>query len=148
MIRNSRELEALRQELIGLAAIKRRVTSMAKNFSVDATDLESLLDDRLQLLSVQVEQYRARECQPRQTPESIDLLRLIGKLPGALIEARVALGWTQCDLARHARMKHQQISRYERSMYAKISLDNAMAIARVLTEQHREGGLKTEDVIG
>jgi ribosome-binding protein aMBF1 (putative translation factor) len=49
-----------------------------------------------------------------------------------LIQARVASGFTQAELAAKMKMKPQQIQRYEASKYASASLARVLEVARVL----------------
>jgi ribosome-binding protein aMBF1 (putative translation factor) len=49
-----------------------------------------------------------------------------------LIQARVARGFTQAELAAKLKMKTQQIQRYEASKYANASLTRVLEVARVL----------------
>jgi ribosome-binding protein aMBF1 (putative translation factor) len=49
-----------------------------------------------------------------------------------LIQARVARGFTQAELAAKLKMKPQQIQRYEASKYASASLARVLEVARVL----------------
>ncbi len=49
-----------------------------------------------------------------------------------LIQARVARGFTQAELAAKLKMKPQQIQRYEASKYANASLTRVLEVARVL----------------
>ncbi|MCW5705404.1 MAG: helix-turn-helix domain-containing protein [Bauldia sp.] len=56
-----------------------------------------------------------------------------GLAPGsAAIVARIALGWTQRDLASRAGMKEQQIQRYEAERYQNITVANFSRIAGLL----------------
>ena len=59
----------------------------------------------------------------------LDSLR---ELPGALIKARIARGWTQEQLARQLDMPKQQIQRYEATEYASASLRRLLEIAKAL----------------
>ena len=135
MLRNAMEMEACRQELASLIALKGKVASMAKNLSVNATDVESVLNERMRLLSTHIETYRALSYAPKEQRQSLKVLTLVGDLPRALIEARLILGWTQRDLADYAAMKPQQLCRYEKNMYANISLTKAIAIAELLNDR-------------
>jgi DNA-binding XRE family transcriptional regulator len=54
------------------------------------------------------------------------------ELPNQLIQARVARGFTQAELAARLKMKPQQIQRYEASKYANASLTRVLEVARVL----------------
>ena len=59
----------------------------------------------------------------------------LGSLEGIaekLIQARVARGFTQAELAAKLKMKPQQIQRYEASKYANASLSRVLEVARVL----------------
>ena len=51
-----------------------------------------------------------------------DQLKTITELPSLLIQARIARGLSQRDLADHLGLKEQQIQRYEASDYAAASL--------------------------
>ena len=135
MLRNATELQRCRKELIGLAALKRGIARLAKSYSVDAAELESQLDDRMLLLSDQIEQYQALEYKVRKNGPSHELLRFVADLPRALIETRIAVGWSQSDLARYAQTTPQQISKYEKTLYSNISLDKVMEIAKLLDER-------------
>ena len=53
-------------------------------------------------------------------------------LPAALIQARIARGFTQKDLAHRLGLNEQQIQRYEASSYAKASLHRINQIIAVL----------------
>lgn len=54
------------------------------------------------------------------------------KIAEKLIQARVARGFTQAELAAKLKMKPQQIQRYEASKYANASLTRVLEVARVL----------------
>ena len=59
----------------------------------------------------------------------------LGSLEGIaekLIQARVARGFTQAELAAKLKMKPQQIQRSEASKYANASLSRVLEVARVL----------------
>ena len=56
-------------------------------------------------------------------------------LPIALIQARIARGLTQKELAQELGLKEQQIQRYEASSYAKASLARVKQIIDVLNIQ-------------
>lgn len=63
---------------------------------------------------------------PGPSPETLD------ELPQALIEARIAAGLTQRQLAEHLGLKEQQIQRYEATDYAGASLERVRQVARRL----------------
>jgi ribosome-binding protein aMBF1 (putative translation factor) len=53
-------------------------------------------------------------------------------LPKVLIQARIAAGLSQKELAGKLGLKEQQIQRYEATLYASASLTRLLEIARVL----------------
>lgn len=59
-------------------------------------------------------------------------LRGLGDLPEALIEARIARGWTQKELAQKLEVAEQQVQRYEQDRYEKTSVRRLLLIAKVL----------------
>lgn len=59
-------------------------------------------------------------------------------LPKVLIQARIAAGLTQEDLAARLGLKPQQIQRYEANDYQTASLARLLEIARVLNLRVRE----------
>lgn len=59
-------------------------------------------------------------------------------LPKVLIQARIAAGLTQEDLAARLGLKPQQIQRYEANDYRTTSLARLLEIARVLHLRVRE----------
>ncbi len=53
-------------------------------------------------------------------------------LPIVLIQARVALGWTQKQLAKKLNIDPQQVQRYEKTNYGSVSLVRAIEILQVM----------------
>ena len=62
-------------------------------------------------------------------------------LPSILVQARVAAGMSQTDLARALGMKPQQVQRYEASEYQSANLARLIEVSRVL-------GVQTEGLFG
>ena len=56
----------------------------------------------------------------------------LDELPRTLIQARIAAGLSQKDLADRLRLKEQQIQRYEATNYASASLTRVQQVARAL----------------
>lgn len=56
----------------------------------------------------------------------------VGKIPSLLIQARIARGLAQKDLARLLKLKKQQIQQYEATDYASASLSKIRQVAEVL----------------
>ena len=61
-------------------------------------------------------------------------------LSRVLIQARIAAGWTQRQLAEEMGMTEQQIQRYEATRYEGISLKRASDIAKVLNVSFQGAG--------
>ena len=72
-------------------------------------------------------------------PKTLELDSL-DALPKVLIQARIAAGLTQEDLAARLGLKPQQIQRYEASDYQTASLARLLEIARVLNLRVRRAG--------
>jgi ribosome-binding protein aMBF1 (putative translation factor) len=62
----------------------------------------------------------------------------LGQLPDALIQARIAAGLSQKELAARLGLREQQIQRYEARRYAGASLDRVQAVADALGMQIHE----------
>lgn len=62
----------------------------------------------------------------------------LSALPNALIQARIAAGCTQKDLATRLGLKEQQIQRYEATQYSGASLARVQAVADALGVHIRE----------
>jgi ribosome-binding protein aMBF1 (putative translation factor) len=86
--------------------------------------LRSQLDD----LQAQIEEYEALRSGSRRARE----LRSLEEIPRALIEARIAAGLSQRELARALGIKEQQVQRYEATEYASASLARVITVARAL----------------
>ena len=65
-------------------------------------------------------------------------------LPFALVQARIAAGMNQTDLAEKLGMKAQQVQRYEASNYAGASLERLISISKALNV-HVTGMFERED---
>lgn len=69
---------------------------------------------------------------------SVISLNSLEELPRALIQARIAAGLTQRELAERLGLKEQQIQRYEATEYASASLARLNEVARALGVRIRE----------
>jgi ribosome-binding protein aMBF1 (putative translation factor) len=92
--------------------------------------LESQLDD----LREEIADYDALKSGQR-TVISLDSLE---ELPRALIQARIAAGLSQRELAARLGVKEQQVQRYEATEYAGASLSRVTEVIRVLGLHVRE----------
>lgn len=92
------------------------------------------VQSQLEDLQEQISEYEALRSGKR-TVISLDSLE---ELPQALIQARIASGLTQRELAEKLGLKEQQIQRYEATEYASADLARLSEIARALKIRVRE----------
>jgi ribosome-binding protein aMBF1 (putative translation factor) len=92
------------------------------------------LESQLADLNAQMAEYEALRSGRRSArlPDSLE------ELPRALIEARIAAGWSQRELAEHLGLKEQQIQRYEATGYAAASLERVQSVAHALGVRLRQ----------
>ena len=95
---------------------------------------EDALRSQLTDLRLQLEEYEALKSGKR----AVLALNSFEELPKALIQARIASGLSQKELAQRLGVKEQQLQRYEATEYASVSLTRAMEVARVLGIKMRE----------
>jgi ribosome-binding protein aMBF1 (putative translation factor) len=92
------------------------------------------IQSQLEELQEQISEYEALRSGSRLVI-SLDSLE---ELPQALIQARIAAGLTQRELAERLGLKEQQIQRYEATEYASADLARLNEIARALKIRVRE----------
>ena len=131
MIKNERQhritrshAEKFRATLDELAATPRPKNVHPKLWEAQKAGLKSQLQD----LEAELQEY---ETLKTGGPKIFELDSLEG-LPKVLIQARIAAGWTQEDLAVRLGVKPQQIQRYEASDYQTASFARLREIARLL----------------
>ena len=131
MIKNERQYritsaqaQKLRRALTLLARSpdKGKVHPVLRKAQADA--LRSQLAD----LRGEIRQYESLRSGKKKTLQ----LDSLDDLPRALIEARIAAGLSQKDLADRLGLKEQQIQRYESTNYGSASLARVQQIAHVL----------------
>jgi transcriptional regulator with XRE-family HTH domain len=86
------------------------------------------LRSQLATLTAELDEYEALVSGQR----SVLQAESIEELPRALIQARIATGLTQKDLADRLEVKEQQVQRYEASEYASASLHRLAEVSRAL----------------
>lgn len=129
MIENQRQYHFTKTQLEGF-----KVT-LANTLRGDQSSLEVQLErdavqSEIEVLTAQVVAYE----QLRRGEITIELEPL-QNIAERLIQARVAVGLTQAQLAAALHLKPQQIQRYEASKYASASLARVLEVARVLQMQ-------------
>jgi ribosome-binding protein aMBF1 (putative translation factor) len=86
------------------------------------------LASQLETLREELAEYEALRGENRRMLD----LRVVEEIPRRLIEARIAAGLSQRELAERLGLKEQQVQRYEATEYASASLARLIAIARAL----------------
>jgi HTH-type transcriptional regulator/antitoxin HigA len=131
MILNERQYVATMKQIKllqeGAARAKDSAPSLGLDPRIHAAMIEGL-DGELKELRRQLRRYdnlKAGRTKARK-------LRGLSELPEALIEARIARGWTQKDLAQKLNVAEQQVQRYEQDRYEKTSLGRLLKVAQVL----------------
>ena len=92
------------------------------------------VQSQLQDLEAELQEYESLKSGGAKTLE----LDSLDALPKVLIQARIAAGLTQEDLAARLGVKPQQIQRYEASDYLTASFARLLEIARVLNLRVRD----------
>ena len=107
------------------------------------------LEGQIETLQQEVREYEAlRDGPPRAFP-----LDSFEETPRALIQARIAAGLSQKDLAGRMGLKEQQIQKYEATEYASASMARVSAVLQALGLKVRgevtaEVGLSGEEAFG
>jgi len=140
MIKNEHQYKVVRNEASSMETILESI--------VDSVEF-SKLDERLQKAHVgalrqQLVQLRA-DLEAYETLKSgkfdFQTLCAFDQLPTLLIQARIARGLLQQDLARKLKLKPQQIQLYEASNYESASLARMRSIADLLLSPASEPGI-------
>jgi transcriptional regulator with XRE-family HTH domain len=133
VIKTERQYTTTRAQMERLAAALRGAESgertVAANvdpqfFELERRGLESQIVD----LRAELDAYDAL----RAAGAAVIPVESLGDLPRALIQARIAKGWTQADLAKRLVMAEQQVQRYEATDYGSASFARLQEIARAL----------------
>lgn len=136
MIKNERQYKITRaqakkfEHAIEAKAARTDVDVHPALVAAEMAALESQLED----LRAQLAEYDTLKSGARKVVE----LESLDELPKALVQARIAAGLGQRDLADRLGLKEQQIQRYESSDYASASLTRICEIVNALGIQVRE----------
>ena len=128
MIKNERQYKITKSQIakfeaaIHELAARNGAKSRLRKLEEDA--LQSQLDE----LRNEVEQFEALQTGG---PKPIHMESL-DELPRALVEARIAAGLSQKELAERLDLKVQQIQRYEATDYCSASLTRLIQVAKAL----------------
>jgi ribosome-binding protein aMBF1 (putative translation factor) len=131
MLKNDRQYRIAKVEVCQLeASLKKLMSELTANneYLSIVPDLRAKLDAIRRELE-EYEQLRSGRYIHRivPKPESLEAL------PRSLIQARIAAGLTQKELAHRLGLKEQQVQHYEATDYASARLSRLITIAKVLS---------------
>lgn len=131
MIKNDRQYRISKHHAQGLehtlANLKERVPVKRSNTRVLKAQIDALHGE-LELLRSQLREYEALSSGAKPELE----WRSLSDLPRLLIQARIAAGLTQADLAARLGLKEQQVQRYEGNEYAGASIRRLVEVSAAL----------------
>jgi len=135
MIKNEREYKITKASV---ARFKRSLTDIAKLKKDKKYDSAKLKLQEQAMSSIMKDlQQQVREFEQLRTAKfSSNSFDYIEAIPRNLIRARVALGWTQKELANRLGTTEQQIQKYESTEYESASLGRILKITTILKEEH------------
>jgi ribosome-binding protein aMBF1 (putative translation factor) len=133
MIKNAREYQITKAQASKFESALRDATLDDLDPAAKALEQEAVRS-QLADLQAELEEYNALEAGKYQVLEADDL----SELPRALIQARIAGGLSQRDLADRLGLKEQQIQRYEATDYASASLTRVLEVVRALNVKLRQ----------
>jgi ribosome-binding protein aMBF1 (putative translation factor) len=132
MIRNERQYRITKAQAEKFAhALSQLVEAMEEEAQVHPLlqkAQEDALRSQLADLQAQLAEYEAI----RSGKQGAFELESVEELPRLLIQARIAAGLSQKELAKRLGLKEQQIQRYEATEYASASFARVMDVVRVL----------------
>jgi DNA-binding XRE family transcriptional regulator len=131
MIRHQWQLARYRRDLARIKAIRQRINMLVRELGVDDQGLLVSIDERVAHILQEISQYNANCIDINAV---IDRLALLEDLPSLFISARLALGWTQEELARRSGCTRKQIGLFEREGYASVRLQTATKIVQAFTQ--------------
>jgi HTH-type transcriptional regulator/antitoxin HigA len=145
MIVNGRQYALSERKLRKCIAMRRKLLrklSAALNTTATQQEIE-VLQEQMESMTKEMNEYRALRTGRIEPPD----LSEIKHLPQNLIRLRIAVGWSQQDLARQSRVSPSLVHRWESTAYKVVSLSRVLAVADLLNSalQQQERPL---DLIG
>jgi transcriptional regulator with XRE-family HTH domain len=132
MIKNAREYQITKAQV---ARFERALVGLEPGVDPALAELEAdAIRGQLSDLRAELEEYDELTSGRRTIVEVGDL----ADLPRALIQARIAGGLSQRELAERLDLKEQQIQRYEATEYASASLARLLEVVRALNVHLRQ----------
>jgi ribosome-binding protein aMBF1 (putative translation factor) len=132
MIKNEREYKITKAVLAKFSSALQHIANLKKEGGYDKTKLklqQNAAQSMANELKQQLEEYEQLKKTRKLKSSMFDTVETI---PSNLIRARIALGWTQKDLAKHLGTTEQQIQRYESTDYQSASLKKINKIVSIL----------------
>ena len=134
MIKNERQYRITKAQADGLSRTFDSLGQRAGNLHpLIAKAQEDALRSQIEDLQTELHEYESLLSGGFQQ----DGLQAIDHLPTMLIQARIAQGLSQKDLAKRLGLKEQQIQRYEATEYASASLTRIREVAGALGAPER-----------
>ena len=138
MIKNERQYRITKAQIDKFVSATEQLASQSYSHQQVHPILQKAQADALQSqlaeLRREIEEYEALKSGQRAILE----LNSLEELPGALIKARIAAGFSQKELAERLGLKEQQIQRYEDTEYTSASLARLRDVSQVLGIKVRE----------
>lgn len=121
-----------RQYRVTTAQIERLQSSLELSKQKKGEMDDRIFNSMVAGLSSQISELKSqiKEYEKIQNAKALDYS--LENLPDILIKARVALGWTQKELAKKVNVDPQQIQRYEKTNYSSVSLERAIEILQAM----------------
>jgi ribosome-binding protein aMBF1 (putative translation factor) len=133
MIKNEREYKITKASLAKFESALKQLERLRLKGGKDAQKLklqEAAAKSMRNELQEQLDEYEQLKC----GKFKISALDVVEAIPTNLIRARIALGWTQRDLAQRLGTTEQQIQKYEATDYESASFRKIAEIASILKE--------------
>ena len=138
MIKNERQYRITKAQATKLEQALEHLSTEAVGGTLVHPLLQKAQEDALRSqvadLHTEIAEYEALQSQRHTVLE----LTSFEEFPRALIQARIAAGISQKDLAERLGLKEQQVQRYEATEYASASMTRVSEIIRVLGIRMRE----------
>ncbi len=128
-------------------ALKRNTTAVAANYSIDASEVLTVIDQQISVLSNELALYESLHS-PLLRGETVNnpeetamgpfaIIAIANSLPDCLIEGRLALGWSQSRLGQKINRSNSRVSEWENSKYQKQLFSTILSVAAVLIEEYQ-----------
>jgi transcriptional regulator with XRE-family HTH domain len=128
MIKNERQYQTTKAQAEKFAQALRDANARSYPDPLLAQLERDALRSQLEELEAELAEYdRLRSGQVKEI-----VIDSFDQFPRALVQARIAAGWTQKDLAERLGLKEQQIQRYEATDYASAGLSRILEIVNAL----------------